>query len=772
MDKRLPGSLRLRGYQIAGVAHLASWNYRAFLADEMGIGKAVALTAGVLTPSGWVPIGSLKVGDAVIDPDGGHATVQGVFPQGLRQMYRVAFKDGTSVECDEEHLWHVHGRSGEDRVLTLAEIVKLGCGQWAIPVMQPAEYAPGALLDGDPYRIGVEVAFGIRRNIPVACLTATISARIALLHGLMDTEGAVTSKGDCIFDAPTRFQHECFVDLVRGLGGIVSASRRGRAYRSNVRLPFNPFKYHSEARNAWVPPASPLTRAIESVTATTVQEAVCIKVDSKRSLFVTDNYTVTHNTVQVIAAILYAPHRLLPAVVSAPKSVEAQWARELARWAPGLNVCRLRNGKASVPEGFAGVILTTHGLLEALEVELLAAKPRLLILDEAHEFKNPDAQRTIAARKLAAKIPAVIPMTGTPVRNNEDEFIELLKLIGRNEQPGERERVLRRTAADVPGALPPLSWMDLPIEPTAEFLSGYSEIEEKARDAVHAGLDGREVRSRLAACLQFTSKEKIPHVVEFLQNGDAPKTLVFCKHPATAGAMVRALEDADITAFALTGQIAPGVKNEMTAAFNNEADPRVLVCTETMKQGVNLPAARYVVQLERYWVPADEQQAAGRARRADSKHAVTVVAPRIEGTIDDRIAAALTGKEKTAQSVAAMLSNLMVDDEQAHKLTGEGTEFVPHWARPQAAGSATLSASETPVACLFDLQRWSAEEITAWCAINGYPVLDARKTSPRYLLVQTRPRDRTALLRGVKFVRKVLRAGVLGFVPSPESQGG
>lgn len=60
----------------------------------------------VCTPSGWRQIGRLEVGDAVTDPTtGGHCRVIGVYPQGVRDIYRVTTDDGGSCLVGLEHLW-------------------------------------------------------------------------------------------------------------------------------------------------------------------------------------------------------------------------------------------------------------------------------------------------------------------------------------------------------------------------------------------------------------------------------------------------------------------------------------------------------------------------------------------------------------------------------------------------------------------------------------------------------------------------------------------
>ena len=74
-----------------------------------GAGKALRNSEPVLLVDGtWKPIGDLTVGEQVASTDGKPSTVQGVFPQGQKQLYRVLFSDGRSVDCCGEHLWTVN----------------------------------------------------------------------------------------------------------------------------------------------------------------------------------------------------------------------------------------------------------------------------------------------------------------------------------------------------------------------------------------------------------------------------------------------------------------------------------------------------------------------------------------------------------------------------------------------------------------------------------------------------------------------------------------
>lgn len=118
------------------------------LLGEAGSGKAVA--NGTLVPvadeRGYVPVEEIQVGDRVFDEDGYPTTVNGVFPQGMKHAYEVTFMDGTSVVCNDEHLWSVRC-VGDDtyRTLTLREICEQGLydedddDKWYIPLNQPID---------------------------------------------------------------------------------------------------------------------------------------------------------------------------------------------------------------------------------------------------------------------------------------------------------------------------------------------------------------------------------------------------------------------------------------------------------------------------------------------------------------------------------------------------------------------------------------------------------------------------------------------------------
>lgn len=161
----------LMPFQKAGVAY-AMKAKRTFIADQMGLGKRLALGTKVLTPFGWVKIEDIKIGQHVVGSDGKPYPVSGVFRQEDRPLFKIKFSDGVVINADDEHLWKIqHVRNdfqkrhpttedGKWRVITTKQILEYGIrdnagnSNWRIPLVKPVSHTKKKLLD-DPYLVGV-----------------------------------------------------------------------------------------------------------------------------------------------------------------------------------------------------------------------------------------------------------------------------------------------------------------------------------------------------------------------------------------------------------------------------------------------------------------------------------------------------------------------------------------------------------------------------------------------------------------------------------------
>jgi hypothetical protein len=134
-------------------------------------GKEQPVDEPVLTPDGWVPIGSLSEGDVIIGGDGLPCIVSGVFPQGIKPVMRVTFSDGSWTRCGEDHLWKIQSakernkvKSGQWEVMPLSEIVARW-GAEPLPADRPSipvcnVWMPERDMPVAPYLMGILLGDG------------------------------------------------------------------------------------------------------------------------------------------------------------------------------------------------------------------------------------------------------------------------------------------------------------------------------------------------------------------------------------------------------------------------------------------------------------------------------------------------------------------------------------------------------------------------------------------------------------------------------------
>ena len=114
--KDATGKLKLYDFWLGKLKEIFPTNidteYNTLLeSGARGIGKAQPLDAKVMTPAGYRLMRDLKVGDQVIGADGKPHPIIGIFPQGVKDVYRITFTDGSSTESCKEHLWNILPRN-------------------------------------------------------------------------------------------------------------------------------------------------------------------------------------------------------------------------------------------------------------------------------------------------------------------------------------------------------------------------------------------------------------------------------------------------------------------------------------------------------------------------------------------------------------------------------------------------------------------------------------------------------------------------------------
>ena len=539
-------------HQEDGIKFLLSRN-GCILADDMGLGKGLITSTLVITPTGVKCFGDLKVGDKIIGSDGKPCNITGVYPQGVKDIYKITFNDGYHITTDGSHLWTVstnnsgeNSKNRENRYITISTEQMLdenlvleqkgtgwnekrpykfktfykqknGDSKWQIPIVKPIEFENNDILPIEPYLLGLGLGDGSFKNkfirftlhkddfdemlggfnfketknkpncrtcsiniglslydlklehtrsdtkfIPDIYKYSSIENRLAILQGLMDTDGhCMKSKQGFFVGTEYCTVSEKLADdvaeIVHSLGGIVrKKSKIGKykkedgtvveckkAYRLNIKLPneFNPFRLKRKVNDYNPPKKYKIGRYIKNIEPCGKGETVCIAVDAPDKLYVTEHAIVTHNTTQsVIAALESGAEKILIVTTS---STKINWEREINVFC---NETTIIDGKKWDSNKFTIINFDILKNFHSLPVvkkrkegepepilirDIVNTKFDLCIVDEAHNLKNNDSIRGKIMVDVCVKynIPKVWLLTGTPVANRPMDFFNLLKLI-------------------------------------------------------------------------------------------------------------------------------------------------------------------------------------------------------------------------------------------------------------------------------------------------------------------------------------------------------
>jgi superfamily II DNA or RNA helicase len=299
--------------------------------------------------------------------------------------------------------------------------------------------------------------------IPEVYKYASVEDRIAILQGLMDTDGYCMKSDNGVFVGTeyctvSEQLADDVAEIVHSLGGIVrKKSKVGsykdkegdrveckKVYRLNIKFSndINPFRLKRKADEYNPPQKYGVGRYIKNIESIGDGESVCIKVDAEDSLFVIEHGIVTHNTYMSTVAALESKAKKI--LIVCPSSMKIGWQREIEsfgqetsiisgkEWNPAkftiINFDILKNfhtPKSDRTKEFIekGNIIKNHIIEEEFD---------LVIVDEAHNLKNHKSIRGKIMDEICTYYgkPKVWLLTGTPVANRPMDFYNLLKLIG------------------------------------------------------------------------------------------------------------------------------------------------------------------------------------------------------------------------------------------------------------------------------------------------------------------------------------------------------
>ena len=266
------------------------------------------------------------------------------------------------------------------------------------------------------YDLGLKGKLAPDKFIPEVYLYASAEQRLALLQGLMDTDGTPGSNNNAAtFDTSSKQLADGLSELVRSLGGVARrGGRQGRyngmdklwSHRVFVALPegtnpflcprkadrYNPFFGHKNKDRT-------LSRFIVAVEESGVADCVCISVAHPSKLYITKDHIPTHNTVVLAILALWwiltrCDSKCIITASTQNQLRDVDWA-ELRKWAghlpkplyDQLQIDQERMYIKSAPE-MAFIVRRTANKSNPESLQGFHAKHILFLMDEASGIDN------------------------------------------------------------------------------------------------------------------------------------------------------------------------------------------------------------------------------------------------------------------------------------------------------------------------------------------------------------------------------------------------
>lgn len=287
------------------------------------------------------------------------------------------------------------------------------------------------------------------KHLPSEYIFTSIENRIALLQGLMDTDGHVFPDGSSV-EWSTSSEQLCtdFVFLVQSLGGTAHAKIKvvnGKSYWVVKLLLPNTFplfrltrkKLRWEQRQGKYQPR----RGIKSVEFIGRKRCQCIRVSNPDGLYITDDCIVTHNSLIALALIQLRKNclkQIKKTLVVVPNVVNVEnWIQETHKFT-NLKPIALVGTKAERTRALkqkGDIYILNYDGLKVMMTELEPVKGKdkrkriiqkymardfanqfdMLVLDETHHVKHTTSLNYKLCEILSNHCAYRIGMTGTPM---------------------------------------------------------------------------------------------------------------------------------------------------------------------------------------------------------------------------------------------------------------------------------------------------------------------------------------------------------------------
>lgn len=404
-------------------------------------------------------------------------------------------------------------------------------------------------------------------------------------------------------------------------------------------------------------------------------------------------------------------------VIAPLRVAEDTWAREIEKWdhLQHLRISKVLGSAAARRKALkadADIYVINRENVEWLVSEYGSQWPfDTVVIDELSSFKNSQAKRFKALKRVRPMMKRVVGLTGTPAPNSLMDLWAPMYLIDQGERlgktitgyrdryfiPGSRsghvvyewkekkeaEERIYEAISDIAVSMKAEDWLELPeridrtipipLSPKAreqykklekELLLPFMDADVVATTA--AVLSNKLLQMASGAVYDEDKGVKLIHdakldaLEDVIEAANGKPVMVFYNFKHSLSRIQERFPQARILRKGKDG-------NEDIRAWNHDEIPLLLVHPKSAGHGLNLQesSCRTVVWFDQIWSLEEEQQANARVHRQGVRHNIVVNRLVAEGTMDEDAVAALerkaTGQDALMDAVKARIERLEVD---------------------------------------------------------------------------------------------------------------
>ncbi len=388
-------------------------------------------------------------------------------------------------------------------------------------------------------------------------------------------------------------------------------------------------------------------------------------------------------------------------LVVCPASLVYNWAEEIHRFAPELEVCTVtgtQEEREQIIEYYQtkDVLITSYDLLRR-DIAFYEDKSfYYMIIDEAQNIKN---HSTAAAKSVKAVNSLYkFALTGTPIENrlselwsifdylmpgylydynrfrdeleapivkenDEQEKIRLKKMVS----PFVLRRLKQDVLKDLPEKIEKIQYAvfepeqqqlyDAQVVHMKDMLEGQSESEySKGKIAVLAEL----TKLRQICCDpsllydnfvgESAKREACMELVKRAMEGEH-RILIFSQFTSMLALLEKELQEEGIPYYKITGAVPKEERLQLVKQFNDGDVPVFLISLKAGGTGLNLTGADVVIHYDPWWNVAAQNQATDRAHRIGQDKVVTVYKLIAKKTVEEKIMELQESKKDLADAI-------------------------------------------------------------------------------------------------------------------------